>query len=203
MRIITGILVAIGVIGLIVFMLILAGCLLYSLTPSLKDHMDTEVAVSAEDVESFDQKLETFEEGVEAAAEAKEAQKMSLLFTEEEVNSKIIELLAEGKLPMKELIINFNDDLCWVYCVLNNPGISTKIGIIAKVEAIDGEIKVRVIDFHLGRLPLPKSADNWLESLLEVLVAMQNPIEDLPAKLTAIQVQDGSFSFEVTTRSTE
>jgi len=181
----------------------LAGCLLYSLTPSLKDHMTTDIPVSAEDVESFDQKLATFEDEVQAAAEAKEAKKMSLTFTEEEVNSKIIELLAEGKLPMKELIINFNEDLCWVYTVLSNPGIDAKIGIIAKVEAIDGDIKVRVIDFHLGRLPLPKSADDWLGSILEILLVMQNPIEDLPAKLTAIEVKDNSFSFEVLTRSVE
>ena len=200
MRIITSILVGIGVIGLIIFMLILAGCLLYSLTPAMKDHM-REVPVSYEEVEKFDQKLETFEEEVTAAAEAGEAKKMSLLITEEEVNSKIIELMAEDKLPVKELFINFNDDLCWVYTVLNNPGIGAKVGIIAEVESIDGEIKIRVVDFHIGRLPLPKSADEWVANLLEVLAVMQSPIEDLPAKLTLITIKDGSFSFEVLTKS--
>jgi hypothetical protein len=202
MRVLTAILVGIGVIGIIIFMLLLAGLLLYSLTPSIKGHM-SEIPVSYDKVQVFDQKLETFKEEIKAAAATEEVKIISLSVTEEEVNSKVIELLAEGKLPMKELAINFNEDLCWVYAELNNPGIAAKTGIIADIEAVEGEIKVTVLDFRLGRLLLPKSADDWLASSLDILVKMQSPLEDLPVQLIGIDIGDDDFTIEVQTESSE
>ena len=202
MRILSPILMGIGVIGIIIFLLLISGLLLYSLTPSIKGHMN-EAEVSFEAVESFDQKFETFEEEIKEAAAAKEARTIRLIITEEEINSKVVELIAENKLPMKELIINFNEDLCWVYVELRNPGIDAKSGVIVNLEAVDGEVKFKVFDFHLGRLLLPKSADDWLASLLEVVATTQSPIEDLPVTLTGIEIGEDDFTYEVQTKVQE
>ena len=199
MRLITTILMAIGVIGILVFIGLVTGYFLYSLTPAIEDHMSL-VPVTYDSVKSFDQKIDTFKEDIEASVAAGEKRKTTLTISEEEINSKMIELLAEEKLPLKEILINFKEDFCWVYAVLDNPGVDAKIGIIAQIEIVNDDIKVTVADFHLGKLPLPKSADDRVGNLLGIMAKMQGPTEDLPLELTGIEIGDGKFIIEGMTK---
>lgn len=195
MRLITTILMAIGVIGILVFIGLVTGYFLYSLTPAIEGHMSL-VPVTYDSVKSFDQKVDTFKEDIEASVAAGEKRKTTLTISEEEINSKMIELLAEEKLPLKEILINFKEDFCWVYAVLDNPGVDAKIGIIAQIEIVNNDIDVTVADFHLGKLPLPKSADDRVGNLLDIMAKMQGPTDDLPLELTGIEIGDGEFIIE-------
>ena len=202
MRVVKIILMSIGAIGIIFFIFLIVGLFLYSLTPSIKKQM-TQLPVSYDAVQSLDDKVDTFEAEIKEAVAAKEKSEIALIISEEEANSKIIELLAEGKLPFKELLINFGEDLCLVYAVLDNPGIAAKVGVVAQLEIIESDIKVVVIDFDLGRLPLPKSVNDWFGRLLDMLVKTEGPAEDLPLEVTGIEFTDKQLIIEGLTKIIE
>ena len=182
----------IGALGIIVFFGFIMAIILYSVTPQINAHM-TEVHGSREAVERFDQKLNTFKEQIKAAVTDKQKKDITLTLSEEEINSKIDFLIAEGELPMKELNLNLKEEACWIYSVFNNPGINAKIGIISKLRVEKSNIKVTVMDFSLGRLPLPSSIKEWMGNLLDITLKLQDPVGDLPIELTAIQIGDGKF----------
>ena len=200
MRVITTFLMAIGAIGVILFLCLITGYCLFSSTPSIKDQMSL-MPVTYDAAQSFDQKLDTFKSEIKTAAAAGKEEEVTLTITEEEINSKMIELLAEGELPLKEILINFNDDLCWVYSVADNPGIDAKTGVIAQLDVIEDEIKITVIDFHLGKLPLPQSVDDRVGTLLGIMLKMQGPTDDLPVKITYIDIDDGQLIVEGVTEA--
>ncbi len=202
MKIITTVLMAIGGIGILLLIGVVLCFFLYLLTPSIKGQMEV-MPVTLDSVQSYDQKIDTFKEEIEAASIAKQVKELTLTITEEEINSKAIEMLAEGKLPFKEILINFNDDVCWVYATSDNPGIDAKIGIIAQMDVVDSDIKVIVIDFQVGKLPLPKSLDTGMSRLLDAMVKLQGPTEDLPIELTAIDIDDGQFVVNGVTKVVE
>jgi len=60
---------------------------------------------------SFDQKIDVFKQKIESSIAAKEKNEVTLTVTAEEINSKTIELLAQGDLPLKEALINFDNNL--------------------------------------------------------------------------------------------
>jgi hypothetical protein len=200
MRIVTTILMVIGGIGILFGIAIVMGVLLYSLTPPIKSQM-SEVLVSADAVENFDEKVDTFEKDVKTAVEAHEEKEFVLSVSEEELNSKIVALLAEGELPMKELAINFVEDYAWIYMTTNNPGIDAKMGMIAQMNIFEGDIEVTVVEFKLGRLPLPHSIDEWASNIITIVVNMQNPSHDLRLELTDATIEDGEITFQGVTEA--
>ena len=200
MRIVTTILMVIGGIGILFGIAIVMGVLLYSLSPSIKSQM-AEVIVSADAVESFDEKIDTFKKDVKTAVAAQEAREFQLSISEEELNSKIIAMLAEGELPMKELSINFIDDYTWVYMNTNNPGIDAKMGILAQLNIFEGDVEVTVVEFQLGRLPLPHSVDEWASNILTIVINMQNPSDELRLELTDVAIEDGEITFKGATET--
>lgn len=193
MKIFTSILMVLGAIGIIFLIVFALGCLLYSLTPSIKGHM-TETQVTNEAAERFDAKINTLKKQIRTAVDNKEKKEFTLTVTEEEVNSKIIALIAEGQLPMKEAMINFVEDSCWLYIQFNNPGINTKVGIIAKLEIVKSDIKIIVQDFHIGRLPLPNSIRDWVSTFFDAFIKLQDPAKDLSIDITNIQINDKKFT---------
>ena len=194
MRIVMNILMVIGAIGILFGLAIVMGVLLYSLNPPIKSQM-AEVLVSAEAVENFDEKLDTLKKEVKTAVEAEQDAQIKLSISEEELNSKIVALLAEGELPMKELSINFIEDYCWIYATTNNPGIDAKLGVIAQLNVFEGDIEVTVVKFQLGRLPLSNSIDEWVSNVLTILVNMQSPTDELRIELTDVIIEDGKIIF--------
>lgn len=195
MRALSTVLMIIGAIALVICLFFVMGFLLYSLSPAIKSEM-TIPPVSYDAVQSFDNKVDAFKTEVKEAVAAEKQTDVSLQLTEEELNSKIVELLAEGKLPCRDLLVNFEDDYCWLYTRLDNRGVDAKIGLIAQFDVVDGDVDVIVEDFFLGKLPLSKSIDEKVDKLLDIIWMMQSPFEDMPVQLTYISVDKGSITIE-------
>ncbi len=199
MRAINTLLIVIGVIGIIVLMAAFTGFILFSLDPPIKTQLST-VPVSADALKSFDQKIASFKQKIEASNAAKEKKEVVLTITSEEINSKIVELVAQGELPLKETVINFDNDLCKVYTVFNNPGISAKIGLVAQFMVNKGSVKIVTVDFQVGRLPLQQSFIKSVGSILDVLVRMEGSTDELQIDITGVTVADGRLTIRGMTR---
>jgi hypothetical protein len=201
MRAINTVLIIFGVIGIIVLMAAFTGFVLFSLDPPIKTQLSS-VPVSADALKSFDQKIVVFKQKIEAGIAAKDKREVVLTITSEEVNSKIVELVAQGDLPLKETLINFDNDLCKVYTVFNNPGVSAKIGVVAQLMVNKGNIKIVTVDFQVGRLPLQQSLIKNVGSILDVLVKMEGATDELQIDVTGISVSDGRLTIRGMTRTT-
>ena len=197
MRIVTTILMAIGVLGILAFIFLIIGYFLYSLSPPIKKEMGL-IPVSYAASQSLDDKIDVFKDSIKSAAAAKVERNVKLTLTEEEVNSKLIELMAEDKLPLKEVLVNFREDFCWAYAKLDNAGVDAKTGIIAQPDIVDGEITIIVTEFQLGKLPLPKSADERMGKLLDIILKVEGPVDELPLEITGFEIDDGKFTIEGT-----
>jgi hypothetical protein len=188
MRLIKGLIMVIGVIGIIVAFALLLGYYLYSLSPQIQARL-IPVSVSAEAVQSFDQKIDELENQIEAAVDAGQNKEVSLIITESEVNSKFVQMLAEGELPMlKRILINFGDGYFLIYAVVDAPGIDAKTGLMGQVEVIEGEPKIVIDEFNLGKLPIPKSVDKRVEQLLNIIVSLQLP--EVSLDITSVEIKD-------------
>jgi hypothetical protein len=199
MRAINTLLIVIGVIGIIVLMAAFTGFILFSLDPPIKTQLST-VPVSADALKSFDQKIASFKQKIEASNAAKEKKEIVLTITSEEINSKIVELVAQGELPLKETVINFDNDLCKVYTVFNNPGVSAKIGLVAQFMVNKGSVKIVTVDFQVGRLPLQQSFIKSVGSILDVMIRMEGSTDELQIDITGVTVADGRLTIRGMTR---
>ena len=187
MRLIKWLITVIGIIGVLVIIALVMGYYLFCLTPRIQAKM-VPVMLSAEAAQSFDQKLKTLETEIEAAVAAGEEREVSLVITEKEVNSKLIEVLAEGELPLKEILINFRDGHFLVYAIVGTPGVDAKTGAIGQIEVVNGDPKVVVEDFDLGKLPLPQAANSRLGDLLNIIVRLK--LADFPLEITNVEISN-------------
>ena len=188
MRLIKGLIMVIGVIGVMVIFTLLIGYYLYSLSPRIQARL-IPVAVSADAVQSFNQKLDELEGQIKAAVGAGENREVSLIITENEINSKLVQMLAEGELPLlKRILINFGDGYFLTYAVVDTPGIDAKTGLMGQVEIIEGEPRVVIDEFNLGKLPLPKSVDKRVEQLLNIIVSLQLP--EVSLDITSAEIKN-------------
>lgn len=199
MRAINTLLIVVGVIGIIVLMAAFTGFILFSLDPPIKTQLSA-VSVSADALKSFDQKVASFKQKIEASIAAKEKKEVVLTITSEEINSKIVELVAQGELPLKETLINFDNDLCKVYTVFNNPGVNAKLGFVAQLMVNKGNIKIVMVDFQVGRLPLQQSFIKSIGNILDVLVRMEGSTEELQIDITGVTVADGRLTIKGMTK---
>jgi len=108
MRVIRGCVTIIGIVSVLAIVTVLMAYYLYSLSPRIRAQM-VPVAVTAEAAQSLDQKIETLETEIDEAVAAGQEREMSFVVTEKELNSKLIELLAEGELQLNEVLVNFRE----------------------------------------------------------------------------------------------
>ncbi len=200
MRLIKGIVMAIGVIGILVIFVLLIGLYLYTLSPAILGRA-TPVSLSADAAESYDEKIETADAQIKAAFDARQKREISLTITESEANSKLRQMLAEGELPLKAILINFGDGNFLIYGVVDAPVIDAKIGMIGSVEIADGKPKVVVDEFNLGKLPLPQSAKVRAEQVANIILNLQ--IAGVPLDITSVQIADQEITVNGTTRTGE
>jgi uncharacterized protein YpmS len=193
---------AIGVIAILVFAFILIGYVLFISTPDIKAEIGA-VPVSAAAAESFSDKYTNFETEIEEAVDNKVKKEVTVTFTAEEVNSKIVELTAEGKFPFKEMLISFRPDACWLYFETDALVSNAKIGMIVKPYIENGNVKVEMLDFHVGKLPLPKSIDQSASEFVNVIVNMESPANNLPVIFTSVVTGDQTFTITGMTRSSD
>ncbi len=199
MRLIKGLIMAIGVIGVMVITALVIGYYLYSLSPPIQAKV-IPVAVSADASQSFDQKLDALKGQIKAAVDAGEKKQVSLVITEKETNSKLVQMLAEGELPLlKRILINFGDGYFLTYAVVDTPGIDAKTGSMGRVEIIEGEPKVVIDEFNLGKLPLPKSVNRRVEQLLNIMVNLQLP--EVSLDITGVEIKNHQLTVTGTTKT--
>lgn len=200
MRLIRGLIMVIGVIGILVTATLLIGYYLYSLSPPIQAKM-VPILPSPDAAQSFDQKISSAKDEIDAAADAGQKKEITLTITDKEVNSKFIELRAKGELPARDASINFGDGQFLAYAVVDTPGINAKTAMIGQVEIVNGYPKIVIEDFNLGKLPLPESADRRVEQLLNVMVRLQ--LGDVPLEITNIQIKDHELAVTGTTKTSK
>jgi hypothetical protein len=201
MRLIKGLIMAIGVIGVMVIIALIIGYYLYSLSPPIQAKV-IPMAVSADASQSFDQKLDALKGQIKAAVDAGEKKQVSLVITEKEINSKLVQMLAEGELPsLKRVLINFGDGYFLTYAVVDTPGIDAKTGSMGRVEIIEGEPKVVIDEFNLGKLPLPKSVNRRVEQLLNIMVNLQLP--EVSLDITGVEIKNHQLTVTGTTKTSK
>jgi hypothetical protein len=202
MRIIQGIIMAIGVIAILAAIAVAIGYFLFSLTPGIQARM-IPVTVTAEAAKSFDQKLEGLRAETKKTIETGENQDINLTITDNEINSKLLEVLAEGKIPfhLSKPLINLRDGRFLVYGVVDVPGIPAKIGAAGRIEIADGSPKIIIEDFDLGKLPLPKSVNKRVEDITNIMVKLQ--MADWPLEMSKLTITDHQLSFSARVKSTQ
>ncbi|MBL7061388.1 MAG: hypothetical protein ISS54_01450 [Dehalococcoidia bacterium] len=199
MRLIKGIIMVIGVIGVMVIFALIIGYYLYSLSPPIQAKV-IPVMGSPEAVQSFDQKLDALESQIKAAVNAGESKQVSLVITENEINSKFAQMLAEGKLsPLKRVLINFGDGYFLTYAVVDTPGMDARTGLMGRVEIIEGKPKVVIDEFNLGKLPLPKSVNSRAEQLMNIIVSLQLP--EVSLNITSVEIKNRELTVTGTTKT--
>lgn len=202
MRFIRGFIMAAGVIGILVVIALFVGYYLFSLTPWIQAQM-TPVTVTAEAANSFDQKLSELQKEITGAANAKQENDVKLVLTESEINSKLIELLAEAKLPldMNQISINLREGQFLAYVVLDMPGVPAKIGLMGEAQVVDNTPKLIIEDVNLGKLPLPQGINNRVEDLLNIAIKLQ--LSDFPVKITNVELDKRQLTITGVTKTTE
>jgi len=200
MRLIKGLIMAVGVIGILVIIALITSFYLYSLSPSILGRA-VPVTVTADAAQSFDDKLESVDTEIKSAVAAREKREVNLVITENEINSKLVQMLAEGQLPLKRALINFGDGYFLTYAIFDAPVIDAKTGTIGRIETADGKPKVVIDEFNLGKLPLPQSAKARVERLVNILVGLQ--LASVPVDITSVVIQDNQLTITGTTRTGE
>jgi uncharacterized protein YpmS len=198
-RIISNLLMAIGVIAIIILAFLVAGYILFQSIPDIKAQIG-EIPVSATAAQSYSEKYAAFEADIETSVAEQVKKEVALTLTDEEVNSKIVELMAEGKFPFEEMLISFRGDVCWIYFVSKTQGVNAKIGMVLRPQIQNGAIRMEVLEFHAGKLPLPQSIEVTAGDIINVLVNMENPANELPVDLTSINVGDKTITIKAMTK---
>lgn len=199
MRIVNIILVAFGVIAILGLIFLIVGYALFSFQPDIKSQMRSS-SVSADQVTSFNTKIENFKKAVKDASAANQRKIITLTLTEDEINSKVVEMIAEETLPFNELSINFSDNVCWVYCGANIPVGYAKIGMKITPNIVKNDIKVTVEKFQVGKLPLPVSFDNYAADMTNIFLKMQSPINELPLDINNLNISEKKLILEVVSK---
>jgi len=187
MRLIRGCITVVGIIGILVIIALVMGYYLYSLRPWIQAKM-TPVAVSAEAAQSLDQKFEVLETEIDEAIAAGEERETSLVITEKEVNSKLVEVLAEGDLPFDQILVNFREGRFLIYTVADVPGVAARMGAIGRMQLVNGDHEIVIEDFDLGKLPLPQAVNGGIGELLDVMVRLK--LADLPLEITDVEISN-------------
>jgi len=198
MKLIKGLIMTVGVIGILVALALVTGYYLYSLTPWMQAKM-IPVVGSPDAAQSFDQKLDSLEAQIKAAVAAGEKKQLILTVTEKEINSKLTQVLAEGELPLRrETLINFGDGYFLIYTIVDTPGVNAKTGAIGRIEVIGGKPKIVIDEFNLGKLPLPKTVNLRVEQLLNLVVSLE--LADEPVEITEVQIKNRQLAVTLTTK---
>jgi hypothetical protein len=172
------------------------GYFLFTLTPGIQARM-IPVSVTAEAAKSFDQKLDELKTEIKKTTENRETRDLTVTITENEINSKLLEVLAEGRMPLhlSKPLINLRDGRFFVYGVVDVPGVPAKTGAIGRIEVTEGSPKIIIDDFDLGKLPLPKGINKRAEDITNIMLKLQ--LADWPLEVTKISITDRQLTFSV------
>jgi len=200
MKILQGFLTFMGSLAVLAIVALILGYVLALLTPDIRSNMRP-VALSSEAVDSLNNKLSDLKKETVAANSARIQKDVQITITEEEVNSIIVMTLAEGTLPLKEMLVNFNDGYLLSYNAWNFPGLPVKTGVMGSIDIENGKPKFIIRDFSLGKLSVPDNLDRSAQDLINVLIKMNAPMDELNFQLKEVTISEGKLKLAGTTKS--
>ena len=179
MRVLKGVLIALGAIALLA---LLAAGVGYSLINQPTEIEEQIILASSQPGQS--ERFEVFDEEV----------KGTFLVLTEEDGSKLIELATELKgIPIKSRIaeIEFVPDRVLAVIDAKVYGFEIKVAIATKVEVEDGKPKITVEEVNIGKLPLPAAIKKRISELISQKI--ESLLPDLPLKLEDIRITEEQF----------
>lgn len=198
MRVISNILIVFGAIFIVFLIFLIIGYALFSFSPDIKSQMNITQG-SADGLASYNTKVDAFQKEVQDASTANQTKDVTLSLTEDEINSKLNEMVAQEKLPFQELSINLGDNVSWIYFMANTPAGNAKVGLVLESNVVNNKIQSNVLKFQLGRLPLPKSFDNYAADQVNGFLNTQSLFSDLPLVIKDISIVSKQLTLQVTT----
>jgi hypothetical protein len=202
MKILQGFLIVMGALAVLAIIAIVLGYVLALLTPDIRSNMRP-VVLSSEAVDSLNQKLDDLKTNCITAGSSNTKKDINLVLTEEEVNSALVMALAEGTLPAKEVLVNFNDGYMLVYNAWSFPGLPIKTVIMGSIEVDNGKPTFVMKDFFLGKLSVPDSVDMGVQQLANILIRLNVPLQELKINLKDVTISDGQIKITGTTGATQ
>ncbi|GEM_PF-349237 len=206
MRVLRSLVICLGLIGMLALFGLVLGYYLYSLTPEIQTKV-TPVLPDEKSALAFEEKIATFKGEIEGAVESNQKKEVNLQINEKEINAKLSKELAKakanpnGKPLIEKMIVNLrnsNGGEFLVYVELEAPGVNAKTGIIGHVKMVDDKPRIVVTDFNLGKLPLPKSLNQRVEQLLNIVVNIR--LADLPLTVTNVEIKNRQITITGLTR---
>jgi hypothetical protein len=174
MRILQGFLMVMGALAVLAIIALIVGYVLAILTPDIRTSIRP-VVLSSEAVDSFNKKMADFRTNMRKVNAGSGPTDITLSLTEEEVNSMIVMSLAEGTIPAKEILVNFNDGFLVLYSSWTFNMFPVKTGIVGSFDVEDKKPKFMLSSFFLGKLPLPSSFNTSVQDIINIVVHL-NPL---------------------------
>jgi len=200
MKILQGFLIFMGALAVLAIVALIVGYVMALLTPDLRSNMRP-VVLSSESVDSLNKKIDTMKKEAAAADASKTKKSIEITVSEEEVNSIIVMTLAEGTLPAKEMLVNFNDGYLLAYNAWNFPAFPARTGIIGSLDVENGKPVFIVRNFFLGKLPVPGGVNKGVQDLINILLKLNSPLDEMKLDLQEATISEGQLKLVASTRA--
>ncbi|MDY6833817.1 MAG: hypothetical protein SVY53_03335 [Chloroflexota bacterium] len=188
-------LMVIGAMTVLCVALLLVGFYMLTRPSGMMAEME-HVEVSQEAAESFDQKFEELEVELD---EAEPGEEVSIALTQEEVTSKMDEMIDEAGLPMDidNLVVNFKDDEIWVVGQVDTGLTDVSTGMKVDVVVNDqGEPVFQVGEVDIGGgVPVPSQVEEQIMQLVPTDDVLTEGMDDLPIEVESITMENGEIVF--------
>lgn len=189
MRILQGFLMFMGVLAVLAIIALVTGYVLSLLTPDIKSSLRP-VVLSSEAVDSFNKKMADLTTQMSTAGTGD----ISLTLTEEEINSTIVMALAEGSIPAKEILINFNDGYLVLYSAWNFTMFPVKTGLIGSFDIEDKKPKFLLTQVFVGKLPLPSGFNSGAQDITNIIIRLNPMIYNPRINYKEITISEGKVN---------
>jgi len=193
MRAVWGLLVVIGTVSGIAFLFLGVGLYLTTQSPRIEAQM-TPIVPTMAHAQMFDVEMETFEQAVQ---QAEVDELVSITVTQEEVTSKLDEVIKRVDLPVevRAVVVNFTEGKILVLGKVY-VNLEVNVGVVARIE-IDTEGKpsvvVEEIDIGRGAL-LPPGIVDQLTSYIPNMDTVAEYLKELPVKLEEVVIEEGRLT---------
>lgn len=192
MRILQGFLIFMGALAVLAIVALVLGYVLAILTPDIKTSLRP-VVLSSESVDSYNKKMSDLRSQMRPSSTGTNTSDITLTLTEEEVNSIIVMSLAEGTIPAKEILVNFNDGYLVLYSSWNFNLFPVKTGVIGSFDVEDKKPKFLLNSVFLGKLPLPSSINSSAQDLANIIIKLNPMIFNPRISYKEITISEGSI----------
>lgn len=189
MRILQGFLMFMGVLAVLAIIALVTGYVLSLLTPDIKSSLRP-VVLSSEAVDSFNKKMADLTTQMSTAGTGD----ISLTLTEEEINSTIVMALAEGTVPAKEILINFNDGYLVLYSAWNFTMFPVKTGLIGSFDVEDKKPKFLLTQVFVGKLPLSSGFNSSAQNITNIIIRLNPVIYNSQINYKEITISEGKVN---------